>query len=212
MDACCETKAEELSALRDEHKKVLIIVLVINAVLFVVEAAAGLIAHSTALLADSLDMLGDALVYGFSLYVLWRSLKWKATAAIVKGIIMAAFGIGVLAQGIYKMVLGIVPNAETMGIIGALVLLGNGICFLLLFRHRTDDLNMRSTWLCSRNDIIANLAVLIAAAGVTFFASAWPDIIVGIAIATLFLKSAFTVLYESLAELRELRQYPGLIT
>jgi cation diffusion facilitator family transporter len=212
MDACCETKAEELSALRDEHKKVLIIVLVINAVLFVVEAAAGLIAHSTALLADSLDMLGDALVYGFSLYVLWRSLKWKAVAAIVKGIIMAALGIGVLAQGIHKMVLGIVPNAETMGIIGALVLLGNGICFLLLFRHRTDDLNMRSTWLCSRNDIIANLAVLIAAAGVTFFASAWPDIIVGIAIATLFLKSAFTVLYESLAELRGLRRHPGLIT
>ena len=160
MDACCETKAEELSALRNEHKKILIIVLVINAVLFIVEAAAGLIAHSTALLADSLDMLGDALVYGFSLYVLWRRLKWKATAAIVKGIIMAAFGIGVLAQGIHKVMLGIVPNGETMGIIGMLVLLGNGICFLLLFRRRADDLNMRSTWLCSRNDIIANLAVL----------------------------------------------------
>jgi cation diffusion facilitator family transporter len=205
MDACCETKAEELSALRDEHKTVLIIVLVINAVLFIVEAAAGLIAHSTALLADSLDMLGDAFVYGFSLYVLWRSLKWKAVAAIVKGIIMAAFGIGVLAQGIHKIVLGVVPNAETMGIIGALVLLGNGICFLLLFRHRADDLNMRSTWLCSRNDIIANLAVLVAAAGVAFFASTWPDIIVGVAIAALFLKSAFTVVYESLAELRALK-------
>src|SRR6266571_5755843 len=149
MDACCETKAEELSALRDEHKKVLIIVLVINSVLFVVEAAAGLVAHSTALLADSLDMLGDALVYGFSLYVLWRSAKWKAAAAIVKGIIMTVFGMGVLAQGIHKVLLGIVPSAEIMGIIGALVLLGNGICFLLLLRHRGDDLNMRSTWLCS---------------------------------------------------------------
>src|SRR5262245_58447175 len=116
MDDCCEAKAEELSALRDEHKKVLIIVLVINAVLFIVEAAAGLIAHSMALLADSLDMLGDALVYGFSLYVLWRSLQWKAAVATVKGIIMAAFGIGVLAQGIYKVVTGVVPNAETMGI------------------------------------------------------------------------------------------------
>ena len=202
MDACCETKAEELSALRDEHKKVLIIVLVINAVLFILEATAGLIAHSTALLADSLDMLGDAFVYGFSLYVLWRSLKWKAVAAIVKGIIMAAFGIGVLAQAIHKIMIGIVPNAETMGIIGVLVLLGNGICFLLLSRHRGDDLNMRSTWLCSRNDIFANLAVLIAAAGVTLFASIWPDIIVGVVIATLFLKSAFTVLSESIAELR----------
>jgi Co/Zn/Cd efflux system component len=108
--------------------------------------------------------------------------------------------------------LGVVPNAETMGIIGALVLLGNGICFLLLFRHRGDDLNMRSTWLCSRNDIIANLAVLVAAAGVAFFASTWPDIIVGFAIATLFLKSAFTVLYESLEELRGLKQHPGLTT
>ena len=166
MDVCCETKAEEIRTLRGKHKNVLTVVLVINAVLFVVEAAAGLVAHSTALLADSLDMLGDALVYGFNLYVLWRSLEWKAAAAIVKGIIMAAFGIGVLVQGIYKVVTGVVPNAETMGIIGALVLLGNGICYLLLFRHRSDDLNMRSTWLCSRNDIIANLSVLVAALGV----------------------------------------------
>jgi len=205
MDDCCETKAEELSPLRDAHKKVLIIVLVINAVLFIVEAAAGLIAHSTALLADSLDMLGDALVYGFTLYVLWRSLEWKAAAAIVKGIIMAAFGIGVLAQGIYKVVIGVVPNAETMGIIGALVLLGNGICYLLLFRHRADDLNMRSTWLCSRNDIIANLSVLVAALGVKVFEASWPDILVGAAIAALFLRSAFSVLRESIGELRILK-------
>src|SRR5262249_17432376 len=174
MDACCETKAEELSGLRDAHKKVLIIVLVINAALFIVEAAAGLIAHSTALLADSLDMLGDSLVYGFSLCVLWRSAAWKAKAALLKGAIMAAFGIGVLAQGIYKVVMGVVPNAETMGIIGALVLLGNGICYLLLLRHRADDLNMRSTWLCSRNDIIANLSVLVAALGVKVLKRAGP--------------------------------------
>ena len=94
MDACCETKADELNALRGEHRKVLIVVLVINAVLFVVEAGAGLLAHSTALLADSLDMLGDSLVYGFSLYVLWRSAAWKAKAALLKGAIMAVFGVG----------------------------------------------------------------------------------------------------------------------
>src|SRR5215510_549391 len=191
MDDCCETKAEELTALRDEHKKVLIIVLVINAVLFIVEAAAGLIAHSTALLADSLDMLGAALVYGFSLYVLWRSLKWKAAAALVKGIIMAAFGTGVLAQGIYKVVTGVVPNAVTMGIIGVLVLLANSVCYLLLFRHRADDLNMRSTWLCSRNDIIANLSVLVAALGVKVFEASWPDILVGAAIAAFVPKKCF---------------------
>ena len=201
MDTCCETKTEELKKLRDEHRKVLVVVLVINAVLFVVEAGAGLLAYSTALLGDSLDMLGDSLVYGFSLYVLWRSAEWRATAAVLKGIVMAAFGIGVLAEAVYKMTAAVVPVAETMGIIGLLVLLGNGLCFLLLFRHRSDDLNMRSTWLCSRNDIIANLSVLLAAVGVRAFDSAWPDIIVGAAIAGLFLQSALTVLGEAVAEL-----------
>jgi Co/Zn/Cd efflux system component len=167
-----------------------------------VEAAAGWLANSTALLADSLDMLGDSLVYGFSLYVLWRSAAWKAKAALLKGVIMAVFGAGVLLEIIYKTISGIVPSAETMGIIGALVLLGNGICFLLLFSHRSDDLNMRSTWLCSRNDIIANFSVLVAALGVRVFGASWPDILVGAAIAALFLRSAFTVLRESYLELR----------
>jgi cation diffusion facilitator family transporter len=205
MDDCCGTKTEEISALRGNHKNVLIIVLVINAALFVVEAGAGLLANSTALLADSLDMLGDALIYGFSLYVLWRSAAWKATAAALKGAIMATFGAGVLIGAVYKTLTGVLPVAETMGIIGLLVLLGNGLCFLLLFRHRSDDLNMRSTWLCSRNDIIANLSVLVAAIGVKVFDANWPDILVGAAIAALFLRSAFTVLRESFLELRILR-------
>src|SRR3972149_1757390 len=205
MDACCEQKAEEIKTLHGEHRKVLIVVLVINAVLFVVEAGAGLLAHSTALLADSLDMLGDSLVYGFSLYVLWRNAEWRATAAVLKGIVMAAFGIGVLAERVYKVSAAVVPVAETMGIIGLLVLLGNFLCFLLPFRHRSDDLNMRSTWLCSRNDIIANLSVLLAAAGVRIFDSGWPDILVGAAIAGLFLRSASTVLQESFAEMQRLK-------
>jgi cation diffusion facilitator family transporter len=205
MDACCESKADEIRVLRGRHKNVLTTVLVINVVLFVVEAAAGLLANSTALLADSLDMFGDSLVYGFSLYVLWRSAVWKAKAALLKGAIMAVFGIGVLFEAVYKMLSGVVPIAETMGIIGSLVLVGNGICFLLLFRHRSDDLNMRSTWLCSRNDIIANLSVLVAAAGVTIFNSGWPDILVGAAIAAVFLKSSLTVLAESFVELRKLK-------
>jgi cation diffusion facilitator family transporter len=205
MDSCCETKAEELHGQRRKHKNILVVILLINAVLFLVEGAAGLLAHSTALLADSLDMLGDSLVYAFSLYVLSRSIEWKAKAALLKGIIMALFGIGVLAEVVYKISTAAVPTAETMGIIGALVLLGNGFCFLLLFRHRSDDLNMRSTWLCSRNDIIANLSVLVAAIGVKAFDASWPDIVVGVAIAALFLKSAFTVLRESFLELRILR-------
>lgn len=209
MDACCEAKEQELRILRGEHKKILTIVLVINAVLFMVEAAAGWLAHSTALLADSLDMFGDSLVYGFSLYVLWRSAEWKVRAAVLKGSVMALFGAGVLIEVVYKIIAGVVPVAETMGIVGLLVLLGNGLCFLLLFRHRSDDLNMRSTWLCSRNDIIANLSVLVAAVGVKILDSAWPDIVVGGAIAALFLKTAFAVLQESFAELRKLNQDLG---
>lgn len=191
--------------LRSRHKNVLIVVLTVNAVLFLIEGLAGLLANSTALLADSLDMFGDSLVYGFSLYVLSRSAAWKAKAALLKGAIMAVFGVGVLLEMIHKTISGIVPSAETMGIIGALVLLGNGVCFLLLFRYRSDDLNMRSTWLCSRNDIIANVSVLVAAIGVKAFHANWPDIVVGAAIAALFLRSAFTVLRESFGELRILR-------
>ena len=191
--------------MHNQHRNVLVLVLVINAMLFVVEAAAGLLASSTALLADSLDMFGDSLVYGFSLYVLGQSAEWKAKAALLKGAIMALFGAGVLIEAVYKTITGIVPTADTMGLIGALVLLGNGICFFLLFRHRSDDLNMRSTWLCSRNDIIANVAVLIAAALVKIFDTSWPDILVGAAIAALFLKSASSVLRDSISELQVLR-------
>jgi Co/Zn/Cd efflux system component len=153
-------------------------------------------------------MLGDSLVYGFSLYVLWRSAAWKAKAALLKGAIMALFGIAVLMEAVYKMLAGVVPIAEVMGIIGLLVLLGNGLCFFLLYRHRSDDLNMRSTWLCSRNDIIANVSVLVAAVGVKIVDASWPDILVGAAIAALFLKSALTVLRESFGELRILRSQP----
>jgi len=209
MDSCCETKVEELSTLRGQHKTVLIIVLLINAALFVVEAAAGLLGNSTALLADSLDMLGDSLIYAFSLYVLSRSAAWKAKAALLKGAVMAVFGVGVLLEVIYKTISGILPSAETMGFIGTLVLLGNGICFLLLYRHRSDDLNMRSTWLCSRNDIIANAGVLIAAFGVYVTQSVWPDVLIGGAIAVLFLKSAIAVLTESFIEFKRSKPIPS---
>lgn len=200
MDACCESKSEELSQIRVKHKNVLTAVLIINAVLFLIEGAAGLLANSTALLADSLDMLGDSLVYGFSLYVLWRSAQWKTLAAIVKGVVMALFGVGVVIEAAYKICAGVVPTAETMGFIGILVLTGNAVCFFLLYRYRSDDLNMRSTWLCSRNDIIGNAAVLAAAAGVAFTGSLWPDVVVGGAIALLFLHTSWTVLDEAVRE------------
>jgi cation diffusion facilitator family transporter len=205
MDACCREKEEEVATLQANHGRTLRIVLAINAAFFVIEFVAGILAHSTALLADSLDMLGDSLVYGLSLYVLSRSPRWKVSAAIAKGGIMVAFGIGVLIEAVYKAVAGQVPIYETIGIVGVLALLANAFCFALLYRHKSDNLNMRSTWLCSRNDVIANAAVLAAAFGVYVSQSPWPDVIIGAAIAVLFLKSASTVLRESLLDLRSIR-------
>lgn len=203
MASCCENKSCEIEGLRASHSRVLWIVLAINAVMFVVECAAGLVAHSTSLLADSLDMLGDALVYGFSLFVLARSARWQAGAALVKGIFMLAFGLGVLMEAIHKMFVPVMPSVAAMGIIGAFALVANLVCFFLLYRHRSDNLNMSSTWLCSRNDLIANTGVLLAAAGSYWLVSRWPDILVGLVIACLFLRSSSTVLAQSIKELRE---------
>jgi len=197
MAHCCENKSCEVSTLRKSQSHVLWIVLTINALMFMVEAIAGILAHSTSLLADALDMLGDALVCGFSLFVVARSLRWQAAATLAKGAFMLAFGIAVLAQATYKLFYGVMPNVETMGIIGTLAFTANIVCFSLLYRHRADNLNMNSTWLCSRNDLIANVGVLVAAGATYLLASRWPDIIVGCIIAALFLRSAFSVLSDA---------------
>ncbi|MEO8187784.1 MAG: cation diffusion facilitator family transporter [Burkholderiaceae bacterium] len=202
MANCCEDKSCELTALRPSHAKVLWIVLIINAAMFLVEGAAGLFAHSTSLLADALDMLGDALVYGFSLLVLGRSMRWQAGAALTKGAFMLAFGLGVLSEAIYRAFHPILPSAATMGIVGGVALFANVVCFALLYRHRSDNLNMSSTWLCSRNDLVANGGVLLAAAGSYALASRWPDLVVGVIIAGLFLASSLGVLRESVRVVR----------
>jgi cation diffusion facilitator family transporter len=198
MESCCEDKSCEISALRGKHERVLKAVLIINALMFIVEGWAGIAAYSTSLLADALDMFGDALVYGFSLYVLGRSERWQAGAALAKGLFMLVFGLGVLAEAIYKAFHPIMPGVEVMGLIGALALIANLVCFFLLYRHRDDNLNMSSTWLCSRNDLLANVGVLLAAAGSYLLTSRWPDIIVGCLIASLFLSSTVNVLRQSL--------------
>jgi Co/Zn/Cd efflux system component len=202
MADCCNDKACEIEALRDRQSSTLKTVLGINAVMFIVELAAGLISGSVSLLADSLDMLGDALVYGFSIYVVARGARMKAIAAMFKGGIMAAFGLFVLGQAVYRIVFPQVPVFEAIGAIGLLALAANSICFILLWRHRADDINMSSVWLCSRNDIIANGSVLFAAAGVWLTDSGWPDILVGLALAALFLRSALFVLRGVITELR----------
>jgi Co/Zn/Cd efflux system component len=201
VDDCCEAKSRELAGLRDRQFRVLATVLAINAVMFGIEFAAGLVSGSTALLGDSLDMLGDSLVYGFSLFVLARSAAWKAWAALTKGAAMLAFGAGVLVQAMFSLAAGMPPQAPVMAAIGALALAANALCFVLLWRHHADDLNLRSTWLCSRNDLIANAAVLVAAILVGRSGSVWPDVVVGSGIALLFLRTAASVLRESLVEL-----------
>jgi cation diffusion facilitator family transporter len=209
VDACCREEDIRAAAERAGQRATLQIVLAVNAALFLAETATGWLAGSTALLGDSLDMLGDSLVYGFSLYVLAGSERDRARAALLKGIIMLAFGASVLGGAVWRMLSGSGPPVvEAMGLMGLVALLGNLGCFALLWRHRSGDLNMRSAWLCSRNDLVSNSAVLVAAAVVGVTASAWPDLLVGVGIAFLFLHSAIGVLRESAARLRQREPVP----
>lgn len=197
MAGCCAQDGCGIDELQGRQSRILRIVLAINALMFIVEITAGLMAGSTSLLADSLDMLGDALVYGFSLYVVGRSDVWKAASALSKGTVMALFGIFVLGQAAYKSIHVQTPAFQAIGIVGFAALAANAVCVLLLVRHRADDVNMRSVWICARNDIVANVAVLAAAAGVWASGSQWPDLAVGLGIAVLFLRSAGGVLHDA---------------
>ena len=200
MDHCCPP-SEEL--LRDaQRRRVLWAVLAINATMFLVELGAGLLAGSVALQADSLDMLGDTLVYGFSLFVVGRSVRWRARAAQLKGAIMLLFGLAVLGQVVLKVLYGVPPSPAIVSGTGALALLANLSCLGLLYRFRSDDINMHSTWVCSRNDIFANTGVIVSAGGVALFGSIWPDVLVSLAIVALFLRSASNVLVAAAAETR----------
>ncbi len=202
MDECCADKSSALTRLRDRQAATLRVVLFLNAGMFAVEFVTGLLAGSVALLSDSLDMLGDALVYGFSLYVVNRSAVWKARVALAKAAVMGLFGAVVLGQLIFKLVHPEVPHFVAMGVVGALAFVVNGVCFGLLWQHRAEDINMRSVWLCSRNDLIANLSVLFAALAVWQVQSPWPDILVGAFICAMFMRSALAVAREAHDELR----------
>ncbi len=202
MSNCCNNKACEIEALQRRQSAVLKVVLAVNAFMFVVEFAFGFHAGSASLVADSLDMLGDSLVYAFSLYVVAGTAAAKARSALLKGGIMAIFALAAFGQVAYKLLASSPPAAETIGLVGLLALAANGYCFSLLWRHRADDVNMSSVWLCSRNDLLANLAVVLAAIGVWLTREAWPDLLVGIGIAVLFARSSASVLKESSRELR----------
>jgi cation diffusion facilitator family transporter len=203
MADCCENKACTLDALRVRQSATLKVVLVINAVMFVIELVAGIMTSSIALLSDSLDNLGDALTYGLSLYVIASVPRSKAKVALFKGILILIAGVFVFTQVVYHIITPIVPTYETMGLVSLLALLANGTCLALLGKHREDDINMSSVWECSRNDVASNISVFVAAGGVWLMRSGWPDILVGLALALLFLKSSVNVIRGAISELKQ---------
>ena len=176
------------------------IALLINAAMFLVELVGGAYAHSSSLWADSLDFFGDAVNYAVSLAVLGASLYWRATVALFKGITMALFGFVVIGKVIYSYLQGIPPEAITMGLIGILALVANVISAVILYAFRDGDSNMKSVWLCSRNDAIGNMAVIMAAVGVFGTGSLWPDIIVAAIMAILGLSGGYQVIKQALKE------------
>ncbi len=198
---CCQHKAKELEKLQKRQAKILWIILIINAVMFVVEFGGGIKAASLSLIGDSLDMLGDAVVYGCSLYVIQKGKKAQARSAILKGSIMFITAIAVFARATYQLFAQTVPTVGLMSEIGLLALVANLICFLLLIRHRNDNINMSSVWLCSRNDIIANISVLLTAGLVLLTNSFLPDFILGLLLTVVFAQSAGKVLQKARAEL-----------
>lgn len=184
------------------YRRVLWLVIAINAAMFIIEMAAGHLAGSQALQADALDFLGDTLTYGMSLAVIGMPLIVRSRAAIVKGVSLFGMGLWVFGATAYQVFQTGAPRAEIMGVIGFLALAANVASVLLLMRYKDGDANVRSVWLCSRNDAIGNVAVMIAALGVWGTATAWPDLVVAAIMAGLFLTSAFQIMRQSAAELK----------
>lgn len=202
---CCSKKGETIAALatKRDQRRVLVTVMMINFAMFLAEFSGGLIARSSALMADSVDMFGDGVVYALSLYALHRGAQWEAGAAIVKGVIIFVFGAVVLWEIVDKIVNGIPPSSSLMLVFGGAALAANAVCLALLWRFRNHNVNMSSTFECSRNDVISNLGVIVAAGLIHMTGSAWPDIVVGGLIACIFLRSSWRVLREAVPAWRE---------
>ena len=200
-DDCCSSNCASRDA-SPRFRRALWVALFVNAVMFVVEFGAGMKADSVSLLADAVDFLGDAANYALSLVVLAMLPVWRSRAALVKGVTMGCYGVFVLTQAAWHSVSGTVPEATTMGLVALLALVANVSVAGLLYAFREGDANMRSVWLCSRNDAIGNVAVVVAAAGVFGTGSAWPDLLVALIMAVLGLSAARSVIAQSSQELR----------
>ena len=204
MAGCdCHTACKPTSSVSPKFRKALWVALVLNALMFFVEIIGGSHARSVALWADALDFAGDAANYALSLAVLSMSLYWRATAALIKGMTMAAFGIFVLCKVVWSWWLGIVPEPMLMGAIGVLALLVNVSVAIMLYAFRDGDANMSSVWLCSRNDAIGNLAVIVAAVGVFGTGTMLPDLLVAVIIAYLGVTSGLSVIKQARAERKQ---------
>ena len=202
-EACgCHGGVPVFDGVDPRYKRVLWTVILINAAMFVTEIVAGHLARSQALQADALDFLGDTVTYGLSLAVIGASLRTRATAALFKGVSLSFMGAWVLGSTAYHVLVLGLPRAEIMGGIGLLALAANVASVLLLMRYKDGDANVRSVWLCSRNDAIGNIVVTFAAGAVWWTASAWPDLIVAALMAGLFLSSAVQILRQAWAEYR----------
>ncbi len=201
MSAHCCNHGHEQAAASPAYRRVLSVALAVNLAMFFVEIGAGLAAQSASLLADSLDFLGDAGNYGISLFVLGMALQWRARASLLKAASMGAFGLWVAITATQHAIAGTVPQAPVMGAIGALAFAVNLGVAALLWRWRDGDSNMRSVWICTRNDAIGNLAVLAAAAGVFGSGSGWPDYVVAAVMSGLALVGSFQVARQATAEL-----------
>ncbi|MDX2312442.1 MAG: cation transporter [Gammaproteobacteria bacterium] len=203
--SCASEQASKSDLADPRFRRVLWFALVANATMFVVEIVAGMLSGSASLQADALDFFGDSVNYGITLFVLGLSNQVRSKAALFKGATMAVFGIWVIGNAGYKAVAGTVPDALIMGSVGMLALVVNAGVAVMLFRYRSGDSNMRSIWLCSRNDALGNIAVMLAASGVFVTATVWPDILVAAVIAGLNISAACHVFRQATGELRSAR-------
>ena len=202
MAGCACDSNLKFDGVSKRYRRILWIVIGINAFMFLFETGASIAADSMALRADALDFLGDSLTYGLTLLAIGHSLRWRAAAALFKGFTLLLMGLWVLGSTLWQILVLGVPDSAVMGSVGLLAFTANAVSVMLLLRYRDGDANVRSVWLCSRNDAIGNLAIILAAGVVYYTQSAWPDLVVAFAMALLFLHSACLIIRQARDELQ----------